>query len=1451
MEADQREVVVRTASALRVEAEARGDEGVADEPDNGCGTASAPPSNFAAIPFGGGDRLIESGPFACSPVVGDSMASPKSTSGRQDIAQPADATCAALPLKCSGHDEEQGGGNESQHSEMTAQERLRMAQELTQDFLAYEEADTTGGLEEPGATSAQSADTVDKNGTEDQHDVEGADNDAENFEMVKELTEVYLASEDNDLAGDSTHEDTLSLVTKRPVETENDAMQDAMLLDCRMKEEVAKRSDPAPLKNNGLEKNVDHETEGSEIGKLDKDENEDQEMQEREVEKLDKNENEDHEMEESEDDKLDKNELDQKCDHNIGLEKNEDHGTGESEDAIMEDVTNGEASEPRTKTEEEGVQKDKQMEDAKLEDWCDESENPLKTEKDDGMDTSTKGGGGSDVKQDNKTTKKDVEVDGTRAVKDVDESHVTNRANDKQLDLSAAAPKDISGDPENDMLLNKEWNEMRSWVSKCFKIFTKAELVNVNVPRLKHAIACSYDDTVFWNPTFPVRLHHFASLSRRNWLSDRPIYYALVCIQEEYHHSFTLIDCIYHGVNKDDRKLQLAELFEDGREKGLIVSVLNFANLHWCCVIINFKTNELVLFDPLQMRAVYSFINKTVKTEYAPFMRGVYCNMKELQYTAFAQRDAYNCGIYVIEFIHHYMAGTLSAFQSEERDDLEEKRTGLRRLEYLSIILCRCTFPENRKRRRRGKHRRSKSIGSGIGNESEPVTLADSSEDDDVLIRKRAKRVKRLSDDDSDSTPPVSPVQPPLSSVRGQPINSEDESPPPPLVTPLTVTKYPVDGDKKMPWALLRNELVKFIHRYRHQQVTLQLVTSHFSNHLDEDNNQGFANLFETLTERVDDTYQLINFPRTYTPTSREKVRDFLTFQVGFDHLTGAEKLRLQAEKFLRERVNRQLYAKVLKEVIQEVKDSKSRTETIHGTDIGFAPSVPGRDDSSIPSAQTNVGVEQDATVDTDPRKDQAKPPKTPEAAKTPQTSAKTPEKPAKTPKKLLKESSSVKKSKTAKTPHKPTKNEGELAKNPKEPSNDNDTDTDEDSERRLLRDNLIMLLESKPGVTRAKIHASMRPYTKLSPLILDQELERVGEAKKQLFYLKPRPNRTKERAKDNVKTPPSPTSTSAKSAPSQSPKLNAASAIRLPQDAAQSSDLESLASDERFVRRRKRLAQPSVASIEAKSIPEEHTLIADVVNIRPRKGGRKGELEYEVRWEKTGDEKRNGTDWLTEAKFFDFKGFQKSFKDQIKMLKTMNDAGMTRKEFFKVNPQAKAFKDLRKNIAADGDGWCTFRGVGQALWELTGRGLVTDKMIEEFQERGLKHNANRTETKCGATWPEVLAFTRRLCSKKVGVGINLDFQEFCKNRYKGKGATVAAVAALHLEPGIYLLSGFYFDRKVGHCVVLEVHDDLIRVHDDDVIGGVEILDWLHEITFVRRVKLLEPERSTLPLSKL
>jgi len=414
-------------------------------------------------------------------------------------------------------------------------------------------------------------------------------------------------------------------------------------------------------------------------------------------------------------------------------------------------------------------------------------------------------------------------------------------------------------------------------------------------------------------------------------------------------------------------------------------------------------------------------------------------------------------------------------------------------------------------------------------------------------------------------------------------------------------------------------------------------------------------------------------------------------------------------------------------------------------------------------------------------------------------------------------------------------------------PDTDDDhqeTDTDNEVGNRQLRDDLMTVLQSsKQGFLRATIHQKMSVmFGHHSTVEIDKVLDKIADEKKRTFFLKPAHLRS--RSKPSTPTP------STKSQPSQSPKPSKSAAVApAPQTTpppvqtpaalasqttpppAQDSD-SSKWSPKTF----RRLKQKTVDEEDADQIPVDQDLIARIVDIQ---GPKNAEL-YKVSFEKLTGRKKRAMEWISRTTFVKFD----AWKDEIDIIRRWKASGLSKVQYLKMNPADQVFFDKKKLLTADGDGWCSFRAVGVALEKLVGRNPVTTPMIETFQEAGLKRGG-REETKHGTRWKEVASFIRQVCSKKVGHNINLDFKTLSKNIYEGSGGIgVAALKSLNLSPGIYLLAGFYTNRAAGHCVVLEVLEASVWVHEYDTEGGLENLGWLRELTYVRRIKLVDEEKN-------
>lgn len=54
-------------------------------------------------------------------------------------------------------------------------------------------------------------------------------------------------------------------------------------------------------------------------------------------------------------------------------------------------------------------------------------------------------------------------------------------------------------------------------------------------------------------------------------------------------------------------------------------------------------------------------------------------------------------------------------------------------------------------------------------------------------------------------------------------------------------------------------------------------------------------------------------------------------------------------------------------------------------------------------------------------------------------------------------------------------------------------------------------------------------------------------------------------------------------------------------------------------------------------------------------------------------------------------------------------------------------------------------------------------------------------------------------------------------------------------------MGGNNSDFSAGHCVVLVLNNGKSTVYEEDVIGGLVNLDWLHQLAFVYRFRLSKP----------
>jgi hypothetical protein len=220
--------------------------------------------------------------------------------------------------------------------------------------------------------------------------------------------------------------------------------------------------------------------------------------------------------------------------------------------------------------------------------------------------------------------------------------------------------------------------------------------------------------------------------------------------------------------------------------------------------------------------------------------------------------------------------------------------------------------------------------------------------------------------------------------------------------------------------------------------------------------------------------------------------------------------------------------------------------------------------------------------------------------------------------------------------------------------------------------------------------------------------------------------------------------------------------------------------------------------------------------------------MEYLVVWaDAMSTEKRS---WIKEKDFIDFS----QFKDDVDMIMAWRASGVSKRDFMMSSPEASRWLRRKRSIGDDSkNGWCAYNSVGLALELVGSRNPITPTMIRSFVEAGAKRRC--VEGFFGVRWPALKAFVAKLQTH----GVNIDMEVFSDNLRKQGEVGVQGLAGMGLENGVYVLGGLpKHHSKYGHSVVLDIQEDRVDVYDDDELLDIEDLSWLHQMSYIARVKI-------------
>ena len=76
------------------------------------------------------------------------------------------------------------------------------------------------------------------------------------------------------------------------------------------------------------------------------------------------------------------------------------------------------------------------------------------------------------------------------------------------------------------------------------------------------------------------------------------------------HRPLALLDSLVWCLLPEYRPQPVQDRVKKGLDVGLLISVMNIADIHWTVATLDFKQNKRYLFEPLQDRSAYGELNK-------------------------------------------------------------------------------------------------------------------------------------------------------------------------------------------------------------------------------------------------------------------------------------------------------------------------------------------------------------------------------------------------------------------------------------------------------------------------------------------------------------------------------------------------------------------------------------------------------------------------------------------------------------------------------------------------------------------------------------------------------------------------------------------------------------------------------------------------------------------------
>ncbi|ETI30313.1 hypothetical protein F443_22567 [Phytophthora nicotianae P1569] len=151
-------------------------------------------------------------------------------------------------------------------------------------------------------------------------------------------------------------------------------------------------------------------------------------------------------------------------------------------------------------------------------------------------------------------------------------------------------------------------------------------------------------------------LYELLAFRSGEWLNDMCIRLAIQVMTQDRSDIAYVDGAMFEHIQPNEIHLNESLCDVSDRQSGMILIPMSIENKHWCLLIVDINTKDIIQLDHMQRRPTYSFLSKTCKSYVAPLLRGKYADYTIKKADNIRQEDGHNCGVLVIHYMESYIS---------------------------------------------------------------------------------------------------------------------------------------------------------------------------------------------------------------------------------------------------------------------------------------------------------------------------------------------------------------------------------------------------------------------------------------------------------------------------------------------------------------------------------------------------------------------------------------------------------------------------------------------------------------------------------------------------------------------------------------------------------------------------------------------------------------------------